>query len=34
MEHGIILHIHNHAVAAGDQEAIDDLCVAIDKFMK
>ena len=27
-------HCMVDAVAAGDQEAIDDLCVAIDKFMK
>ena len=27
-------HCMVDAVAAGDQEAIDDLCQAIDKFMK
>ena len=27
-------HCMVDAVAAGDQEAIDDLCMAIDKFMK
>ena len=29
-----MLHCMVDAVAAGDQEAIDDLCQAIDKFMK
>ena len=26
--------LNNNNTPAGDQEAIDDLCVAIDKFMK